>query len=105
MTTKGGSGDAVPRTGSRPLTLSRGRRTSVDVVDAMAYLWRHYRSAAEPSGAVAFAGLLQATDRLPDGPVGVVLAGGNVDWPTYRRLLDDAMEPTERSIHVAPVLR
>ncbi|MCX4564407.1 nucleoside monophosphate kinase [Streptomyces phaeochromogenes] len=32
MTTKGGSGDAVPRTGSRPLTLSRGRRTSVDVV-------------------------------------------------------------------------
>lgn len=77
----------------------------MDVVDAMAYLWRHYRSAAEPSGAVAFAGLLQATDRLPDGPVGVVLAGGNVDWPTYRRLLDDAMEPTERSIHVAPVLR
>ena len=65
----------------------------------------HYRSAAEPSGAVAFARLVQAADRLPDGPVGVVLSGGNVDWPTYRRLLDDAMEPTERNFHAAPVLR
>ncbi|MGW3938420.1 threonine ammonia-lyase [Streptomyces phaeochromogenes] len=105
--------DGLGHTEPAMLPFEINRRLLADVVtvseqaiaDAMAYLWRHYRSAAEPSGAVAFAGLLQAADRLPDGPVGVVLAGGNVDWPTYRRLLDDAMEPTERSIHVAPVLR
>lgn len=105
--------DGLGHTEPAVLPFEINRRLLADVVtvseqaiaDAMAYLWRHYRSAAEPSGAVAFAGLMQAGDRLPDGPVGVVLSGGNVDWPTYRRLLDDAMEPTERSIHVAPVLR
>ncbi|WP_329894831.1 threonine ammonia-lyase [Streptomyces sp. SP17KL33] len=70
--------------------------------EAMAYLWRHYRSAAEPSGAVAFAGLLHAADRLPEGPVGVVLSGGNVDWPAYRRLLDIALERTEGNSDATP---
>ncbi|MET8029662.1 threonine ammonia-lyase [Streptomyces avermitilis] len=65
------------------------------IAEAMAYLWRHYRLAAEPSGAVAFAGLLHAPERLPDGPVGVVLSGGNVDWSTYRHLLDTAMPRLE----------
>ncbi|MEV0487384.1 pyridoxal-phosphate dependent enzyme [Streptomyces sp. NPDC050508] len=75
------------------------------IADAMAYLWRYYRTAAEPSGAVALAGLLQVADRLPDGPVGVVVSGGNVDWPDYRKLLDIAMDRTERNPHAAPVLR
>ncbi|MFJ6705661.1 MULTISPECIES: threonine/serine dehydratase [unclassified Streptomyces] len=73
------------------------------IAGAMAHLWRHYSTAAEPSGAVALAGLLQCVDRLPDGPVGVVVSGGNVDWPSYRTLLDAAME-TERNTHAA-VLR
>ena len=75
------------------------------IADAMAYLWRYYRTAAEPSGAVALAGLLQAAHRLPDGPVGVVVSGGNVDWPAYRTLLDIAMDRTERNSDAAPVLR
>lgn len=74
------------------------------IADAMAYLWRYYRTAAEPSGAVALAGLIRAADRLPDGPVGVVVSGGNVDWPAYRTLLDIAMERTERNCDAAPVL-
>ncbi|MFE1841672.1 threonine ammonia-lyase [Streptomyces sviceus] len=74
------------------------------IADAMAHLWRYFHSAAEPSGAVAFAGLLNAVDSLPDGPVGVVLSGGNVDRPAYRRLLDIALEPTEQETHAAPVL-
>ncbi|MEU9286451.1 pyridoxal-phosphate dependent enzyme [Streptomyces sp. NPDC048275] len=65
------------------------------IAEAMAYLWRHYRLAAEPSGAVALAGLFHAFDRLPDGPVGVVLSGGNVDWNSYRHLLDTAMPRLE----------
>lgn len=75
-----------------------------EIADAMAFLWSHYRTAAEPSGAVALAGLLRAAHRLPDGPVGVVVSGGNVDWPAYRQLLDIAMERKGRA-HAAPVLR
>ncbi|MFE4755419.1 threonine/serine dehydratase [Streptomyces mirabilis] len=74
------------------------------IADAMALLWRHYHLVAEPSGAVAFAGLLQAADRLPDGPVGVVLSGGNVDWTAYRTLVDIAMERIGDQPHAAPVL-
>ncbi|MEU9405134.1 threonine/serine dehydratase [Streptomyces sp. NPDC048281] len=73
------------------------------IASAMAHLWRHYSTAAEPSGAVAVAGLLQVADRLPPGPVGVVVSGGNVDWPAYRTLLDVAME-IERNTDAAPVL-
>ncbi|MEV3853124.1 threonine/serine dehydratase [Streptomyces sp. NPDC050095] len=75
-----------------------------EITDAMAHLWRYYRSAAEPSGAVALAGLLQMADRLPEGPIGVVLSGGNVDWGTYRGLLDIAMTRTETEPHDATVL-
>ncbi|MFF1605103.1 threonine/serine dehydratase [Streptomyces mirabilis] len=74
------------------------------IADAMALLWRDYHLVAEPSGAVAFAGLLQAVDRLPDGPVGVVLSGGNVDWTVYRTLVDIAMERMGDQSHAAPVL-
>lgn len=71
---------------------------------AMAYLFRYFRLVVEPSGAVAFAGLLQAGDRLSAGPVGVVASGGNVDWTTYRTQLDAAMTRTEVPAHAAPVL-
>jgi threonine dehydratase len=71
---------------------------------AMAYLFRYFRLVVEPSGAVAFAGLLQALDRLPDGPVGVVVSGGNVDWSTYRTQIDLAMTRTEVPAHATAVL-
>ncbi|MGW1275521.1 threonine ammonia-lyase [Streptomyces tsukubensis] len=69
------------------------------IAGAMAFLWRHYRAAAEPSGAVAFAGLMAAADRLPPGPVGVILSGGNVDWTRYRTLLDTAMTRKDNPAH------
>ncbi|MFJ7905207.1 threonine/serine dehydratase [Streptomyces sp. NPDC096198] len=75
------------------------------IVDSMAYLWSHYHTAAEPSGAVALAALLHAPRSLPDGPVGVVVSGGNADWAEYRTLLDIAMERKERNAHAIPVLR
>ncbi|MFE2559752.1 pyridoxal-phosphate dependent enzyme [Streptomyces sp. NPDC059352] len=90
-----------------PFEINRKLLDSIEAVpehriaDAMAYLWQYYRATAEPSGAVAFAGLLQAVDRLPAGPVGVVLSGGNADWTTYRPLLDSAMERINSD---APVL-
>ncbi|MFF3460702.1 threonine/serine dehydratase [Streptomyces sp. NPDC002730] len=103
--------DGLGHTTPPRLTFEINRALLADVVtveetaiaDAMAYLWRHYRAAAEPSGAVAFAGLLRVVERLPDGPVGVILSGGNVDWTSYKNLLDLAMERTES--HAAPLLR
>ncbi|MFF3406699.1 threonine/serine dehydratase [Streptomyces sp. NPDC002742] len=106
VTIADGLGHAQPAA----LPFDINRRLLADVVtvseeaisEAMAYLWRHYRLAAEPSGAVALAGLLHACDRLPDGPVGVVLSGGNVDWSVYRQLLDTAMPRMEN--HAPAVL-
>ncbi|MDR6980817.1 threonine dehydratase [Streptomyces sp. 3330] len=74
------------------------------ISEAMAYLFRHFGLVVEPSGAVAFAGLIQALDDLPDGPVGVIVSGGNVDWNTYKALLDIAMARMEASHHAAAVL-
>ncbi|MEU1628201.1 threonine/serine dehydratase [Streptomyces sp. NPDC020096] len=74
------------------------------IADAMAWLWRHYRSVAEPSAATAFAGLVACVDQLPDGPVGVILSGGNVDWLTYHALLTPALDRTENA-RAAAVLR
>lgn len=74
------------------------------ISEAMAHLWRLFRLVAEPSGAVAFAGLLHALGRLPDGPVGVVVSGGNVDWNTYKTQVDTAMTRWETPLHAAAVL-
>ncbi|MFC4507011.1 MULTISPECIES: threonine ammonia-lyase [Streptomyces] len=74
------------------------------IAAAMAYLFRHFRLVVEPSGAVAFAGLLQSLDHLPPGPIGVVVSGGNVDWNTYRTQLDHAMTRMEAPAHAAAVL-
>ncbi|WP_233360125.1 threonine/serine dehydratase [Streptomyces sp. CRPSP2-6A1] len=76
-----------------------------DIVEAMASLWRNYKVVAEPSGAVAFAGLLRAAHRLPEGRIGVIVSGGNVDWGSYRTMLDIAIDRQGRRIHAAPVLR
>ncbi|QDY78153.1 threonine ammonia-lyase [Streptomyces qinzhouensis] len=75
------------------------------IADAMAFLWRHYRTTAEPSGAVAFAGLLHAAHRLPPGPIGVILSGGNVDWPRYQTLLDTTANREDHHPHAAALLR
>ena len=41
-------------------------------------------------GAAALAALLQERDRLAGKRVGLVLSGGNIDRPVYRRVLGDA---------------
>ncbi|MFI1012631.1 threonine/serine dehydratase [Streptomyces sp. NPDC020965] len=103
--------DGLGHTRPGGLTFEINRRLLADIVtvpealiaEAMAFLWRHYRAAAEPSGAVAFAGLLQAPALLPPGPVGVILSGGNVDWPRYKTLIDSVA--TREDHHAAALLR
>jgi threonine dehydratase len=92
-----------------PFEIMRDLRTEVvtvseeDIARAMAMLWQHFHTTVEPSGAVALAALLRIPRRfLPDGPIGVVVSGGNVDWSRFRKLVDRVMY--RRSAHV-PVLR
>ncbi|KOT52712.1 hypothetical protein ADK43_29905 [Streptomyces rimosus subsp. rimosus] len=62
--------------------------TEADIARAMSVLWRYFGQVAEPSGAVALAGLLAHSQQLPDGPVGVVLSGGNIDPRHFRQGLE-----------------
>lgn len=107
--------DGLGHTTPPDVTLDINKRMLADVLtvpepaiaDAMTYLWRHWQLKAEPSGAVAFAGLVQA-QRLPGGgPVGVVLSGGNVDWAIYQNLLTSSMVRTDPydNAQPLPVLR
>ncbi|MFI1865497.1 threonine/serine dehydratase [Streptomyces jumonjinensis] len=105
--------DGLGHTRPGALTFEINRRLLAGVVtvpeeliaDAMAFLWRHYRTTAEPSGAVAFAGLLHAADRLPPGPIGVILSGGNVDWRRFRAVIDTTANREDHHPHAAALLR
>jgi threonine dehydratase len=104
--------DGLRHTRPPALTFEINRRLLADVItvaeseiaNAMACLWREYRIVAEPSGAVAFAGLLKSGRRLPDGSVGVIVSGGNVDWPVYRMLVDIATDRDARRRHADRLL-
>lgn len=48
-------------------------------VAAMRLLWERLKLVVEPSGAIAFAAVLQHRERFAGRRVGIVLSGGNVD--------------------------
>ena len=60
---------------------------------AVRYAWRELRLVAEGGGATALAGVLDAREARPpasgDGPLVVVLSGGNVDLAVLARVLSD----------------
>jgi threo-3-hydroxy-L-aspartate ammonia-lyase len=53
--------------------------TEAQIVDAMRFLWTRMKVLAEPSGAVALAGLLADPAPFRGARVGVLVSGGNVD--------------------------
>ncbi|HEX8362354.1 MAG TPA: threo-3-hydroxy-L-aspartate ammonia-lyase [Longimicrobium sp.] len=57
------------------------------IADAMKFLWTRAKLVVEPSGAVALAALLAASDEFRGRRVGVILSGGNVDLAVACRLL------------------
>jgi len=62
--------------------------TDAEIVEAMALLLERTKLLAEPGGAAGLAALLQARIPVdPEGPVVVVLSGGNVDLPLLGRLV------------------
>lgn len=57
------------------------------IVAAMALLLERTKLLTEPAGAAGLAGLLDGGIPVPEGPVAVILSGGNVDMTTLARLL------------------
>ncbi len=49
------------------------------IVRAMFFLWERMKLVVEPTGALAFAALLEGVVSAPGARIGVVLSGGNVD--------------------------
>ena len=57
---------------------------------AMRAYFEDIHQVAEGAGAAALAALLQERDRMAGRRAGLVLSGGNIDRPVYRRVLGDA---------------
>jgi threonine dehydratase len=52
-----------------------------EIVEAMQLVWRRMKIAIEPSSATAVAAVIFHRDRVPGRRIGVILTGGNVDFP------------------------
>lgn len=53
--------------------------TEVQIVNAMRTIWEVLKIIVEPSGAVAYAALVDGPVKLPGRRVGIILTGGNLD--------------------------
>lgn len=53
--------------------------SEAQILAAMEQIWSNLKQTAEPSGAVALAGILADPDRFRDRRVGVIVSGGNLD--------------------------
>ncbi|MDZ7791938.1 MAG: threonine/serine dehydratase [Xanthomonadales bacterium] len=58
---------------------SVGAVSEAGILEAVEKLWSHLKQTAEPSGAVALAGVLAEPDRFAGKRVGVMISGGNLD--------------------------
>ena len=69
--------------------LSGGYAVSDDeVLDAMAFAWRHFKLVVEPGGAVALASILSGKADVKGRTSCAVLSGGNVDPKVFQRALE-----------------
>lgn len=64
------------------------------IMSAMGEVVRRCRIVVEPSGAVAVAGYLEHTERLPDGVTVAIASGGNVDPDTLAAAVRVSDEPS-----------
>ena len=62
-----------------------------EIVSAMAFLYERTKQAVEPAGAAGVAALLSGKIPVADGPVVVILSGGNVDLDRLAVLLQRAV--------------
>ena len=62
--------------------------TDEEVLDAMAFAWRHLKVVVEPGGAVALASLLSGKADVKGRTACAILSGGNVDSAMFARALE-----------------
>ncbi len=53
--------------------------SDVEIVDAMALVWQHFRMLIEPSSATVIAAILASPEDFSGSRVGAIISGGNVD--------------------------
>jgi threonine dehydratase len=58
------------------------------ITETMALCLEHLKVLVEPSGACALAAVAAKLVSTGRGRIAVVLSGGNVDWSTFRRLVE-----------------
>jgi len=63
--------------------------TEAEIATAMRWCFEHLRLVVEPSGATALAALAARWGEIGEGPVGVVLSGGNVTWETFAQMVGE----------------
>ena len=72
------------------------------ILRAMFYLWERLKIVVEPTGAVAFAALLEGVVARPHARIGVILSGGNVDLKQASQLFAKLNTRNTRSKAVPP---
>ena len=77
--------EAILRGVERVVTVSEA-----EIKAAMRAYYSDTHNIAEGAGAAAFAALMQERDGLAGRKAGVVLSGGNIDWPVYQAILAEA---------------
>ena len=69
--------------------------TEEEIVDAMEFIWARMKLVAEPSGAVALAGLLSRQIDLSDKRVGIIVSGGNIDLTDFFARIREGIESSK----------
>lgn len=64
--------------------------TEAEIAEAIAWLAHHHDARVEGSGAVGVAALLAGRLSSPEGPVAVVVSGGNIDEARWRSIVSGA---------------
>ena len=77
--------EAINRGVERVVTVSEE-----EIKAAMRAYYSDTHNIAEGAGAAAFAALMQEREGLAGRKAGVVLSGGNIDWPVYQAILAEA---------------
>lgn len=93
----GSIADALMAAAPGDLTYAIGRRyfagavtvTDAEIRAAMRFAFAELKLVVEPGGAAALAALLAGRVAPADGPVGVVLSGGNADPDTFARIISE----------------
>jgi threonine dehydratase len=57
------------------------------IMEAVKFLFYRMKLVAEPSGVLGLAAVLEGSVK-PEGRVGIILSGGNIDGATMKKILD-----------------